>query len=1589
MLCLSHKESINQNIFDNNPIRRWKKMNSNMKIILIIGKKIKTWFRFSGLLLIISLLLTSTLDVQALSENETTISVIMPNSSSTETGDFDQEPSTSMTTVAPSNTADSATYPGTQETREGITASPETASETSILTPPETQTETENSSLTPSESPTETASETAIAAITETPTETPIPPQNSPKEENKTIAEEKPIPPDLSLKIIANPIENCESVSFNITLINAGGPLHSEISVKLSANPDLGVNPSILIFSQAGEQQSVSVVHPWNKDNQSLTLIASIIGKEGDLGVGVAAKESVEKPEYCQQKTEPSDDLAPILDIAVNAHDYNYDADSVSFEVTVMNLGSTNSGAVAVNITTSPEMEEELVQPGSLFFDNISYEEGSNSKTQWVTIASPWANGITSLTLKAFIGGVESDPGFGKYAEASAKFPQEIQVAPLTLERSGNRGQEEPRIQVDVTCSMHGGSLRHKWIVKNIMSTKIHFKWFSTSGEFDGSWISLNPGNTSTFYTNSAEQTITVSYQYLYYDSVIYYSWVWSSTILEYKLSQACDSNDLSLSITDVKTSCLGVEATVRISNPNQFVNATNISVKLEIEDGSEYISDTMPLAYTFASIPKSGYSEHIFTFDTNSDWISATIYDSIKFSISIINADQIDPNSENDYVNKQFFNPGDCLTAPTLNVSCGQYGGVYGHVWSLYNPNSVTLSYAWTGTSDPSSGNGSVGAGGTSYILTNLESQTLSLSYEYDDVSYSLPTKSAETCLQDLGLTYQCLQDGHHQWTVTNPNKVDVGFTWWTDSTGEKNDTPTIIAADGGTATFQTDSSLHTASVSYTYAGETHTTSRSADACIVKLNLDYECETDGRHKWTVTNSNAVDVNFTWWTSAPNQGDGNPINVSSGGTATFYTDNTAHTAYVEFTDGSNTYTTDKDAAVCLIPLELDYACHVSNGDHIWTVTNSNGFNQDFSWSSDNGENGSETVLANSTKIFTTNNLSQIMTVSYVFDGQNKSVQKQADVCLIPLELDYDCHEYNGSHMWTVTNANGFAIDFTWATEDGLQSGGPITVTAGPGTTATFTTDGTAHKVIISYQYGGDNKTIEKVAEACKSSDLILSYMCGFATDAHLHWSVMNPYTVDLTVDWKVVGGTESGSFSAAAGIETLFTTEKGLKTVAIIVDGVEVDQEDGGDACCEELMLTYTCLDNGQQQWTVTNNNAFDQFFTWSSSSGQSGSDTVLANSTATFLTDNKDHTITIKYSHYPFPEKTSSMEAEVCKISTDEPEEEPTTTASTSPYIPASTITETGIEWIVFTTLRDGNLEVYRLDGIEGIGNFKLYNLSKSDWIDTRPNRSFDDQWVTFQSNRDGNLEIYVTDNVGSEQIRLTDNPANDKNPVFSPDNTNIVFQSDRNGSWDLYMVNRLTGEEVQFTDHSADEINPSFSSSNANLVVYESNKNGNQDIFLLNIVTGEEYQITNGEGDEIRPILSPNAQKIAYLSSVDGVMNLFVIGIDGENPLQITNGDGDTMNPTWSPDGTRLAYQSKRNGNIDIYTYDLRDGTEYRLTDNAGQDTAPSWDKTGTNVYYTAKIDKIALDIYRVFWKGGNSIYITNNPSSDMWSK
>ena len=72
----------------------------------------------------------------------------------------------------------------------------------------------------------------------------------------------------------------------------------------------------------------------------------------------------------------------------------------------------------------------------------------------------------------------------------------------------------------------------------------------------------------------------------------------------------------------------------------------------------------------------------------------------------------------------------------------------------------------------------------------------------------------------------------------------------------------------------------------------------------------------------------------------------------------------------------------------------------------------------------------------------------------------------------------------------------------------------------------------------------------------------------------------------------------------------------------------------------------------------------------------------------------------------------------------------------------------------------------------------------------------------IAFTSLRDGNHEIYVMSADGTGQIRLTDSPALDAFPDWSPDGSKIAFVSVRGGDADIFVMNVDGSGQTNLTD-------------------------------------------------------------------------------------------------------------------------------------------------------------------------------------------
>jgi Tol biopolymer transport system component len=83
----------------------------------------------------------------------------------------------------------------------------------------------------------------------------------------------------------------------------------------------------------------------------------------------------------------------------------------------------------------------------------------------------------------------------------------------------------------------------------------------------------------------------------------------------------------------------------------------------------------------------------------------------------------------------------------------------------------------------------------------------------------------------------------------------------------------------------------------------------------------------------------------------------------------------------------------------------------------------------------------------------------------------------------------------------------------------------------------------------------------------------------------------------------------------------------------------------------------------------------------------------------------------------------------------------------------------------------------------------------------------------MAFTSSRDGNQEIYVMNADGSGQTNLTNHPALDMDPSWSPDGTRIAFSSTRDdGNGEIYVMNADGSGQTRLTNNPAPDWYPSW---------------------------------------------------------------------------------------------------------------------------------------------------------------------------------
>lgn len=263
----------------------------------------------------------------------------------------------------------------------------------------------------------------------------------------------------------------------------------------------------------------------------------------------------------------------------------------------------------------------------------------------------------------------------------------------------------------------------------------------------------------------------------------------------------------------------------------------------------------------------------------------------------------------------------------------------------------------------------------------------------------------------------------------------------------------------------------------------------------------------------------------------------------------------------------------------------------------------------------------------------------------------------------------------------------------------------------------------------------------------------------------------------------------------------------------------------------------------------------------------------------------------------------------------------------------------------------------------------------------------------IAFSTDRDGNWEIYRMDSDGTNPTRLTTSPStSDWFPKFSLDGQLLLYWSYTEEPFSVvlrWLQSKGSGGEF------ASNVAPyaSFGPDGKAIALTTYNGENNMDIGVGSVLGGELQPLTSSPANDYQPAWAPDGRTIAFVSERDGTPYIYLMDADGTNQRRLTTSDKSELEPAWSPDGTKIAFISSQGMLLSNIYIVNSDGTDLHPLTNevVGYNENPVWSPDGTMLAFWS--DRTGNhEIFIIKLNGTGLVNLTNHPAADenpSWSK
>jgi Tol biopolymer transport system component len=191
----------------------------------------------------------------------------------------------------------------------------------------------------------------------------------------------------------------------------------------------------------------------------------------------------------------------------------------------------------------------------------------------------------------------------------------------------------------------------------------------------------------------------------------------------------------------------------------------------------------------------------------------------------------------------------------------------------------------------------------------------------------------------------------------------------------------------------------------------------------------------------------------------------------------------------------------------------------------------------------------------------------------------------------------------------------------------------------------------------------------------------------------------------------------------------------------------------------------------------------------------------------------------------------------------------------------------------------------------VSDVDGSNLTRLTDNPRYDAEPTLSRDGEWIVFTSMREGDLDIYKMRTDGSELTRLTDTPGYDGGPFFSYDGTKIIYRAShpegetlddyerllaqdmiRPSQLDIWIMDADGGNKRQITDNGAANFGPYLFPSGDRLI-FSSNLGSDSgrefDLWAIDVDGTNLEQITHTGDFDGFPMFNSDGTKLIFASN------------------------------------------------------------------------------------------------------------------------